>query len=219
MNLILLGPPGAGKGTQAKILEERFGFKQLSTGDMLRAAIAAGTEIGQKAKAIMDRGDLVSDDVIVGIVSERMDKPDITKGVVFDGFPRTPAQAEALDKMLAGRNAKLNAVIEMKADDDELVARISGRFTCKACGTGYHDTFKTTKVANTCDSCGGTEFVRRPDDNAKTVRDRLNVYNTQTAPLVAYYKAKGNLHVIDGMAEIGAVTASLAAVLEKVASD
>jgi adenylate kinase len=217
MNLILLGPPGAGKGTQAKLLEERFGYKQLSTGDMLRAAIAAGTETGLKAKAIMDRGDLVSDDVIVGIVSERMDRPDVSKGVVFDGFPRTPAQAAALDKMLTGRKAKLDAVIEMKVDDEELVARIAGRFTCKSCGTGYHDTFKPTQKVGICDSCGGTEFVRRPDDNEKTVRDRLNVYNTQTAPLVAYYKGKGNLHVIDGMAEIGAVTASIASVLEKVA--
>ncbi len=219
MNLILLGPPGAGKGTQAKILEERYGYKQLSTGDMLRAAIAQGTEIGLKAKAIMDRGDLVSDDVIVGIVSERLDKPDVAKGVVFDGFPRTPAQAEALDKMMAGRKAALNAVIEIKVDDEALISRIAGRFTCKACGAGYHDSFKPTQIAGVCDSCGGTEFIRRPDDNAKTVRDRLTVYNTQTAPLVAYYKAKGNLHVIDGMAEIDAVTASLAAVLKKVGSD
>ncbi len=219
MNLILLGPPGAGKGTQAKILEERYGYKQLSTGDMLRAAIAQGTEIGLKAKAIMDRGALVSDDVIVGIVSERLDKPDVAKGVVFDGFPRTPAQAEALDKMMAGRKAALHAVIEMKVDDEALISRIAGRFTCKSCGAGYHDSFKPTQKAGVCDSCGGTEFIRRPDDNAKTVRDRLTVYNTQTAPLVAYYKAKGNLHVIDGMAEIDAVTASLATVLKKVGSD
>jgi adenylate kinase len=215
MNLILLGPPGAGKGTQAKILEEARGYKQLSTGDMLRAAIAQGTEIGLKAKAIMDRGELVSDDVIIGIVADRMAKPDVAKGVVFDGFPRTPAQAAALDKMLASSAQKLHAVIEMKVDDDELVARISGRFTCKSCGKGYHDSFAPTKVEGKCDSCGGHEFVRRPDDNEKTVRDRLTVYNTQTAPLVSYYRETGKLHVVDGMAEIGAVTASIGAVLDK----
>lgn len=217
MNLILLGPPGAGKGTQAKILEEKRRLKQLSTGDMLRAAIAAGTEIGLKAKAIMDRGDLVSDEVILGIVAHRMDQPDITKGVVFDGFPRTPAQAAALDKMLASRGQKLHAVIEMKADDDELVARISGRFTCKTCGKGYHDTYAPTKIAGTCDSCGGHDFVRRADDNEKTVRDRLTVYNKQTAPLVDYYRETGTLHVVDGMAEINAVTAAIGAVLDKLA--
>ncbi len=184
---------------------------------MLRAAIAAGTDIGLKAKAIMDRGDLVSDDVIVGIVGERMAKPDVSKGVVFDGFPRTPAQAEALDKMLASRGQKLHAVIEMKADDDELVARIAGRFTCKSCGKGYHDSFAPTKIEGTCDSCGGHDFVRRPDDNAKTVRDRLTVYNKQTAPLVDYYRETGNLHVVDGMAEIAAVTAAIGAVLDKLA--
>lgn len=216
MNLILLGPPGAGKGTQAKILEEKFGLKQLSTGDMLRQAIAKGTEVGLQAKAIMDRGDLVSDDVIIGIVSDRMDQPDIKNGVVFDGFPRTTAQAEALDKMLKGRNAKLEAVIEIKVDDEALVQRISGRYTCKSCGKGYHDQFEKPKQAGICDNCGGTEFVRRPDDNAKTVRDRLQVYNRQTAPLVTYYQDKGNLHVIDGMAEIGAVTARMAAVLHSV---
>jgi adenylate kinase len=215
MNLILLGPPGAGKGTQAKILEEARGLKQLSTGDMLRAAIAAGTDIGLKAKAIMDRGDLVSDDVILGIVAERMSKPDIAKGVVFDGFPRTPAQAAALDKMLASAGQKLHAVIEMKVDDDELVARISGRFTCKTCGKGYNDSFAPTKTEGTCDSCGGHDFVRRPDDNAKTVRDRLTVYNTQTAPLVDYYRETGKLHVVDGMAEISAVTRVIGAVLDK----
>ena len=214
MNLILLGPPGAGKGTQAKILEDKRGLKQLSTGDMLRAAIAAGTEVGLKAKAIMDRGDLVSDDVIVSIVSERMDKPDIAKGVVFDGFPRTPAQAEALDKMLAGRKEKLDAVIEMKVDDEALVKRISGRFTCAKCGQGYHDEFAKPKKQGTCDVCGGTEFTRRADDNEKTVRDRLAVYNKQTAPLVSYYRQKGNLHVIDGMADIAQVTKAVGTVLD-----
>jgi adenylate kinase len=213
MNLILLGPPGAGKGTQAKILEEHNGFKQLSTGDMLRAAVAAGTDQGIKAKAIMDRGDLVSDDVILGIVADRMDRPDITKGVVFDGFPRTPAQAKALDEMLVKRGQKLNAVIEMKVDDEALVARIVGRYTCASCGQGYHDKFAQPKQAGTCDVCGSIEFTRRADDNEKTVRDRLQVYNTQTAPLVAYYREMGNLHVIDGMADIAEVTREVSQVL------
>jgi adenylate kinase len=216
MNLILLGPPGAGKGTQAKILEHAHGFKQLSTGDMLRAAREAGTEIGLKAKAIMDRGDLVSDDVVLAIVAERLNKPDVAKGVVFDGFPRTPAQAENLDKMLRARGAKLDAVIEMKVDDEALVKRITGRYTCAKCGAGYHDEFAKPKKAGTCDKCGGTEFTRRPDDNEKTVRDRLQVYNKQTAPLVEYYRGQGNLHVIDGMADIGQVTAAMEAVLAQV---
>jgi adenylate kinase len=214
MNLILLGPPGAGKGTQAKILEEHRGFKQLSTGDMLRAAVAAGTEQGLKAKAIMDRGDLVSDDVIIAIVGDRLDKPDVAKGVVFDGFPRTPAQAKALDAMLVKRGTKLNAVIEMKVDDEALVKRIVGRYTCATCGKGYHDEFAKPKQAGICDVCGSSEFTRRADDNEKTVRDRLHVYNTQTAPLVAYYRQMGNLHVIDGMADIAKVTRDVAAVLD-----
>ena len=216
MNLILLGPPGAGKGTQSKILEGANGFTQLSTGDMLRAAIAAGTDVGNKAKAIMDRGDLVSDDVILDIVAERMEKPDIQKGVVFDGFPRTPAQAQALDKMLAGRGQKLDAVIEMKVDDDALVKRIAGRYTCAKCGTGYHDEFAKPKISGICDKCGSVEFVRRADDNEKTVRDRLKVYNVQTAPLVAYYRGQGNLHEVDGMADIAVVTKAIEGVLSKI---
>jgi adenylate kinase len=216
VNIILIGPPGAGKGTQAKILEEKRGLKQLSTGDMLRAAIAADTEIGRKAKSIMDRGDLVSDDVIVDIVSERMDQPDIKNGVIFDGFPRTTAQADALGTMLAGRNQKVDAVVEMKVNEDALVERITGRYTCKSCGKGYHDRFQRPKKAGACDQCGGTEFVRRPDDKESTVRDRLGVYNKQTAPLVAYYRAKGNLHVVDGMADIHKVTADIAAVLDRI---
>lgn len=214
MNLILLGPPGAGKGTQSKILEEMQGYKQLSTGDMLRAAITAGTDVGLKAKAIMDRGDLVSDDVILGIVAERLAKPDVANGVVFDGFPRTPAQAEALDAMLQGRGQKLDAVIEMKVDDEVLVKRISGRYTCAKCGKGYHDEFAKPKAAGICDACGSAEFTRRPDDNEKTVRDRLQVYNKQTAPLVAYYHKMGNLHVVDGMADIALVTVAIKDVLK-----
>ena len=216
MNLILLGPPGAGKGTQAKILQEKLGFKQLSTGDMLRAAIAAGTEVGLKAKAIMDRGDLVSDDVVIGIVSDRLDQPDVKKGVVFDGFPRTPAQADALDKVLASKGQKLDAVIEMKVDDEALVKRITGSYTCATCGRGYHEEFARPKQPGVCDVCGGTEFTRRPDDNEKTVRDRLAVYNKQTAPLVSYYQTKGNLHVIDGMADIAEVTKAMEAVVHGV---
>jgi adenylate kinase len=216
MNIILLGPPGAGKGTQAKVLEESRGLKQLSTGDMLRAAVAAGTETGLKAKAIMDRGDLVSDDVIVAVVAERMKQPDIKAGVVFDGFPRTPAQAEALGKMLATRGEKLNAVVEIKVDDEILVKRISGRYTCAECGTGYHDSFAKPKVAGICDVCGSKEFTRRADDNEKTVRDRLAVYNKQTAPLVDYYKGQGNLRSVDGMADITQVTKAIGHILDEV---
>jgi adenylate kinase len=216
MNIILLGPPGAGKGTQAKVLEESRGLKQLSTGDMLRAAVAAGTETGLKAKAIMDRGDLVSDDVIVAVVAERMKQPDIKAGVVFDGFPRTPAQAEALGKMLATRGEKLNAVVEIKVDDEILVKRISGRYTCAKCGTGYHDSFAKPKVAGICDVCGSKEFTRRADDNEKTVRDRLAVYNKQTAPLVDYYKGQGNLRSVDGMADITHVTKAIGHILDEV---
>ena len=216
MNLILLGPPGAGKGTQAKILEEKLGYKQLSTGDMLRVAISAGSDIGLKAKAIMDRGDLVSDDVIIGIVSDRLDQPDVKNGVVFDGFPRTPAQADALDKMLALKGQKLNAVIEMRVNDEALVKRIVGRYTCAKCGHGYHEEFAKPKQTGVCDVCSGTEFKRRPDDNEKTVRDRLGVYNKQTAPLVEYYDQKGNLHPIDGMADIVKVTSAMLSVIDQV---
>lgn len=214
MNIILLGPPGAGKGTQAKLLELGRGMKQLSTGDMLRAAVAAGSDIGLKAKAIMDRGDLVSDEVILAVVGERMSQPDIKAGVVFDGFPRTPAQAEALDGMLAARGQKVDAVIEMKAEDEELVKRISGRFTCATCGKGYHDSFDKPKKDGICDVCGGTQFTRRADDNEKTVRDRLTVYNKRTAPLVNYYAKRGNLHGVDGMADIKLVTASIGRILD-----
>nr|WP_210346011.1 adenylate kinase [Aestuariivirga sp. YIM B02566] len=211
--MILLGPPGAGKGTQAKLLEDKKGFKQLSTGDMLRGAVAAGTEMGRKAKEVMDKGQLVSDDIVISIISERLDQPDVKKGFILDGFPRNTAQAEALDRMLEEKGLKLDAVIEMKVDDEELVKRIAGRYTCAKCGKGYHDAFEKPKVAGVCDVCGSTEFVRRADDNEKTVRDRLVVYNKQTAPLVDYYGRTGVLHKVNGMADIGVVTRQIEDVL------
>jgi adenylate kinase len=215
VNLILLGPPGAGKGTQAKLLEDKRGLKQLSTGDMLRGAVAAGTEMGKKAKAVMDRGDLVSDDIVVSIIAERLDQPDVEKGFILDGFPRNQAQAEALDRMLGDKGLKVDAVIEMKVDDEALVERIAGRYTCAKCGKGYHDTFEKPKKPGICDVCGSTEFVRRADDNEKTVRDRLQIYNRQTAPLVDYYGRTGVLHKVDGMADIPVVTRQIEDVLER----
>jgi adenylate kinase len=214
VNIILLGPPGAGKGTQAKLLEERHGLKQLSTGEMLRAAVAAGTETGRKAKAVMDRGELVSDDIVVGIIADRLDAPDVKKGFILDGFPRNTAQAEALDSMLVGKGLGLDAVIEMKVDDEALVERITGRYTCAACGKGYHDRFEQPKAQGVCDVCGGTKFTRRADDNETTVRDRLAVYNRQTAPLVQYYGGRGTLKSIDGMADILEVTRQIEGVLK-----
>jgi adenylate kinase len=215
MNIILLGPPGAGKGTQAKLIEDKHGMKQLSTGDMLRAAVAEGTETGKRAKAIMDRGDLVPNEVVVSIISDRIDTPDVRQGFILDGFPRNTAQAEALDAMLEDKGLKLDAVIEMKVDDDALVQRIAGRYTCAKCGKGYHDTFDRPKAAGVCDRCGSTEFIRRVDDNEKTVRDRLGIYNRETAPLVSYYGAKGKLKTIDGMAAIGDVTRQIEGVLAR----
>ncbi|MFO1046589.1 MAG: adenylate kinase [Geminicoccaceae bacterium] len=209
MRLILLGPPGAGKGTQAAWIKTTYGIPQLSTGDMLREAVAKGTEVGREAKSVMEAGRLVSDDIINRIVAERIDQPDCADGFILDGFPRTIPQAEALDRMLAERGLELDAVIEIKVDQNALVERISGRFSCAKCGAGYHDTFKPTKVAGVCDVCGATEFVRRKDDNAETVRERLVAYDAQTAPLLPYYGAKGLVRTVDGMAAIDEVTAAI----------
>jgi adenylate kinase len=206
MNIILLGPPGAGKGTQARRLEARRGMKQLSTGDMLRAAVAAGTEHGRKAKAVMDRGDLVSDETVVSIIADRLNQPDARAGFILDGFPRNVAQAAALDSMMAARGLALDMVIELAVDDEALVRRLSGRFGCAGCGKGYHDVFERPKVEGRCDVCGGGAFVRRADDSAETVKSRLGVYNRQTAPLVSYYATRGKLKQVDGMAEIDEVS-------------
>jgi len=216
MILILLGAPGAGKGTQAQRLQEKYGLIQLSTGDMLRAAVAEGTEIGLKAKSVMERGELVSDDIMTGIISDRLDQPDCINGVILDGFPRTEAQAEALDSMLADKNLSLDAVIEMKTDDEVLVERVTGRYTCAKCGAGYHDKFLKPAKEGVCDKCGGTEFIRRSDDTAETVKSRLQSYHNQTAPLLPYYKGKGILKQVDGMAEIDEVTRQIEAVLKDI---
>ncbi|MDX2204486.1 MAG: adenylate kinase [Hyphomicrobiaceae bacterium] len=214
MNLILLGPPGAGKGTQAKEIADRLKLVQLSTGDMLRAAVKSGSDIGKRAKAIMERGDLVPDEVVVGIVADRLDAPDCRNGAIFDGFPRTLPQAKALDDVLAGKGRKLNVVIELKVDDKKLIERITGRFTCATCGAGYHDTFKRPRQDGVCDSCGGTKFTRRADDNAETVTNRLMVYYRETSPLLGYYFCKGNLVTIDGMADIADVSKAIFKILE-----
>lgn len=214
MNLMLLGPPGAGKGTQAKRLEDGRGLVQLSTGDMLRAAVASGSEIGQQAKAIMERGELVSDEIMIAMIRDRIQQPDCANGFILDGFPRTTAQAEALDEMLGLMNVKLDHVIEMKVDDAVLVERISGRYSCAQCGAGYHDSFQKPETEGVCDSCGATEFTRRKDDNAETVASRLEAYHAQTAPLLPYYDGQGALKTVDGMADIDEVTRQIEAVLE-----
>jgi len=218
MNIILLGPPGAGKGTQAQRLQESRDMIQLSTGDMLRAAVKAETPVGKQAKAYMDAGQLVPDEVVIGIISDRIEAPDCRNGFILDGFPRTTAQAEALDRMLEDKGLRLDGVIEMKVNDAALVERIVGRFACAKCGAGYHEKFQPPKVEGVCDVCGGTEFTRRADDNAETVTARLEAYHRQTAPLLPYYRERGVLHTVDGMAAIDEVTRQIEAVLTSLAN-
>jgi adenylate kinase len=213
VNLILLGPPGAGKGTQAEALVQRHGYVQLSTGGMLREAVKAATAIGKQAAPIMASGGLVPDEIVIGVIAERISRPDCVAGFILDGFPRTLPQAAALDTMLTERSMKLDAVIELRVDDTAMVARISGRYSCEQCGAGYHDTAKKPTVPGVCDACGSTRFVRRADDNAATVQNRLMVYYRDTSPLIGYYYAKGNLKTVDGMAPIGDITHAIEAEL------
>lgn len=214
MNIILLGPPGAGKGTQASKLVADRGMVQLSTGDMLRAAVKAGTPIGLKAKAVMEAGELVSDEIVSGLIGEKLDSMGADEGAIFDGYPRTEAQAVSLDEILASRGRKLDRVIELEVNEDALVERITGRFTCGQCGEGYHDVFKQPKVEGVCDVCGSGEFKRRPDDNEETVRTRMAEYRAKTAPILPLYEARGLVQRVDGMADMGAVSAQIAAILD-----
>lgn len=215
MNIILLGPPGAGKGTQAQRLVADRGMVQLSTGDMLRAAVKAGTPVGLKAKAVMDAGELVSDEIVSGIIGEALDALAPGAGVIFDGYPRTAAQAESLDTLLAERGRGLDHVIELAVDEDALVDRITGRFTCAQCGEGYHDRYKQTATPGVCDKCGSTEFKRRPDDNEETVRTRMAEYRAKTAPILPIYEGRGIVDRVDGMADIADVTRSIEAILNR----
>lgn len=209
MNIILLGPPGAGKGTQAQRLVERRGMKQLSTGDMLRAAVKAATPVGLRAKAVMDAGELVSDEIVSALIGDELDAMPAEQGAIFDGYPRTAAQAASLDALLDGRGRKLDKVVELEVDEDALVERITGRFTCATCGKGYNDRLEPPKVAGTCDKCGGHEFKRRPDDNEETVRTRMAEYRAKTAPILPIYEARGIVARVDGMADIDAVSAAI----------
>jgi adenylate kinase len=213
VNIVLLGPPGAGKGTQAKRLETKHNMVQLSTGDMLRQVVATGSELGQEARRVMDAGQLMPDELMIQLISERIDR-DCGDGFILDGFPRTVRQAESLDRMLTEKGLKLDVVIEMKVDEEAMIARITGRFSCDACGAGYHDEFQRPKVAGVCDACGGTEFVRRADDNEETVRARMEAYKRQTAPILPYYGDKGVLRTIDGMGSIEEIAGQIEATLE-----
>ncbi len=216
MNVLLLGPPGAGKGTQAKRLEDGHGLVQLSTGDMLRAAVSSGSEIGKQAQVIIDRGELVSDEIMISMIKERIQQPDCMNGFILDGFPRTTTQAVALDLMLSEMDRQLDHVIEIKLDDGVVVDRITGRFNCATCGAGYHDKFQKLMRTGICDACGGSEFSRRKDDNPKTVTSRLEAYHSQTAPLLPYYEACGALSGVDGMGDIDDVTRQIESVLQAV---
>lgn len=215
MNLILLGGPGAGKGTQAKRLQDTYKIIQLSTGDMLRAEVASGSELGRKAKSLIDAGKLVPDDLIIGLISKRIDQADCKRGFILDGFPRTVGQAEALDSLLAEKKLKIDFVIAIRTDDEAIVERITGRFTCATCGAGYHERFQRPTVEGICDKCGGKEFSRRADDNAETIRARLKAYHLQTEPVFAYYREKGVGEEVDGMAPIDEVTRQLTEVVGK----
>lgn len=213
MNIILLGPPGAGKGTQAQRLVERHGMRQLSTGDMLRAAVKAGTPVGLQAKAVMERGELVSDEIVSALIGEELDAMKPGEGAIFDGYPRTAPQAQSLDKILADRGRSLDKVIELTVDEDALVERITGRFTCASCGKGYHDTFEQPRQAGVCDKCGSIEFKRRPDDNEATVRTRMAEYRAKTAPILPLYETRGIVARVNGMAEMDGVTAAIERIL------
>ena len=214
MDIILLGPPGAGKGTQSGLLEDAYGMEQLSTGDMLRAAVKAGTPVGLQAKAVMDAGELVSDEIVSGIIGDRLDELGSETGAIFDGYPRTAAQAKALDEILSSRGRTLEHVIELEVDEDALVDRITGRFTCTKCGEGYHDRYKLPDVSGVCDECGNTEFKRRPDDNEETVRTRMEEYRGKTAPILPIYEQRGIVSRVDGMGAIDEVAAAIKALLE-----
>jgi adenylate kinase len=213
--LILLGPPGAGKGTQARLLQDRYGLVQLSTGELLRAAVAAGTEAGLKAQAAMESGALVSDEIVLAILADRLVGPDLGRGIILDGFPRTAAQARALDALLETRGQRIAAAISLEVDDAAMVERISGRSSCASCGEGYHDRFKPPRVAGVCDTCGGTAFTRRADDRAALVTSRLTAYHSETAPLIGYYEERGVLHTVDAMADIAGIAGALGQIAQE----